>query len=149
VSNRLRVAERSVRDADAAVVAKAAAAARRLFVQQIRTDTGGDMRMRNVGNAKLSVRTERSRETGGAAVVTLSGLPKGPLSMLDKGTKAHVIGRATGRRKRLVIGGRVVLGPVRHPGARGKRTWSGVKPGALVEARRAAEVEWSKVVNGG
>jgi len=149
VSGRLGAAERAVGGADAAVVAKAAAAARREFVRQIRSDTGGDSRMRNVGNARLSVRTERNRETGGSTVITLSGSPKGPMSMLDKGTKPHVIGRAAGRRKRLAIGTGVVFGPVVHPGARGKRTWSGTKPRALVAARKAAEIEWTKVLGSG
>lgn len=74
----------------------------------------GSLRLRNMRGAKLGVRT---RVTADAVTVS----PSGPVGILEPGAAPHTIG-VKGRP--LKINGRVIRGPVKHPGTRDTRAWS-------------------------
>lgn len=74
----------------------------------------GDLRFSNMRGAKIGVRTRVSSDE-----VTVS--PSGPWGILEPGAKGHQIGT---KGRPLKINGKVVRGPVKHPGTRDTRAWS-------------------------
>ncbi len=86
----------------------------------------GDGRMSGMGRRGPRLRAVTKVRAGpGTATATVAGVPAGPWAILEGGAAPHVIA-ARGR----VLSGpgmrHPVRGPVRHPGARAKRTWSRV-----------------------
>jgi hypothetical protein len=94
--------------------------------------TGGDRRLSRFGTARSKGRTRLGvnyKLTGTRSVIDMK--PAAMWALTTGGARPHVIGagrrtrtgkfsKARGARKRLVIGGQVVTGPVRHPGSRGR-----------------------------
>jgi hypothetical protein len=69
---------------------------------------------------------DKIRDTGDGANARVQALPVGVWAFLDGGAGAHLIPKARRRKgppPRLAFGGRVVTGPVRHPGWSGDRRW--------------------------
>jgi hypothetical protein len=94
--------------------------------------TGGDRRLSRFGTARSRGRTRLGvnyKLTGARSVIDMK--PAAMWVLTTGGARPHMIGAGkrtrTGRfskqrggRKRLLIGGGVVTGPVRHPGSRGR-----------------------------
>lgn len=134
------------------IARKGAKAAKDEHAKRIRRDSGGDMRMSGVGKRgrKVGVRFD---EQSNRVLIRATG----PLHLLDRPTKAHRIPRRRGgrARKRYVVipgagrrGGAGVFESARHPGTRGKGTWTKQRRRAIFQARgeieRAAKSTVSK-----
>jgi hypothetical protein len=64
-----------------------------------------------------------TKSTMGKSVLFVEGTPRAQWTWLEEGTKPHMVGRRT----RFLKGAgyaHPVRGPVRHPGSKGKRTWT-------------------------
>jgi hypothetical protein len=136
-------------------------AAKSSFIDQVRAakDTarleaarsvGGDLRMSGIGRsgARLGVR-DSARIRKGAWYAKVWGTPAGAWSIITDGAATHSIDRRRRRRRRdrrgpapLNVAGRPRVGPVRHPGMDGYRTWHRVKAKVETETppRWAADV---------
>ena len=80
---------------------------------------GSDRRLSNAGPQQLGVDVRVGRNTSRIAL-----RPAGLWSLAVGGAAPHLVGggrRRGGGRQRLVIGARVVTGPVKHKGTKGKR----------------------------
>jgi hypothetical protein len=80
---------------------------------------GGDRRLSNAGPQQLGVDFRVGRNTS-----RIELRPAGLWSLAVGGAAPHLVGtgrRRGGGRQRVVIKGRVVTGPVKHPGTKGKR----------------------------
>lgn len=125
--------------------ANAKAAKKAIAGQMKRAAPGGTLRVGKTRKARVGVRYD-FRQDKKAAIVRVTG----PVHLLERDTSAHNIPRvkgdikshsATGRklkkatkvrkvqeRKLLRIGNRVVVGPIKHPGTKGKHPFEkGVK----------------------
>jgi hypothetical protein len=106
-------------------------------------DIGGDLRMSNVGTRGARLRAvDTVRGSGSVVQGKVVGLPVGLWSLVTDGADPHIIRRRRGGKRRaqrgvLVIGGRPVTGPVRHPGTSGKGTWRRVRRRAERDVPRA------------
>lgn len=89
---------------------------------QVRADSGGDMRLSGVGlrGARVGARYDVKGIGNPTALVRATG----PMQLLERDTSAHVILPRRRRGKRAIL---TPDGPRRsahHPGTSGKRTWS-------------------------
>ena len=82
---------------------------------------GSAMLLHGRGGRRRAVRLT-TRRTVGSSVVFIEGVPAGIWTWLETGTKPHRIPK--GRRKTFLSFNGVVRRSVRHPGTRGKRTWT-------------------------
>lgn len=85
--------------------------------------------MSGIGNARLTIKTSTQGDQTVIGTVT-AGKPRGPWNWLEKGTKPHLIGRR------------------RHPGMKGKRTWSRPAVVALDSQARRARRELMAIIRG-
>jgi hypothetical protein len=83
---------------------------------------GGVWMLHGRGGRRRSV-TMGTKATMGNSVVFIEGTPRAQWTWLEEGTKPHRVGRRTTFLKGAGYG-HPVRGPIRHPGARGKRTWT-------------------------
>ena len=92
----------------------------------------GDGRFGGTGRRGPKLRAvSRTRSVGRGASTMVRGIPPGFWAILNSGAKPHVM---KPKRARVLYGRNMrhpVAGPIRHPGARGKRTWTRV----VTEAR--------------
>jgi hypothetical protein len=110
-------------------VQKAALFTTRSIRDQIRSATGGDMRMSGVG--KRGTKLNAYYDVKGRVNPTALIKARGPLQLLERDTSPHEI-RPRKRRKAKGQSGRKALrlsdgnfrGTVRHPGTRGKHPWA-------------------------
>lgn len=114
-------------------VKDAVADIRKEQTKTLKADTGGDMGLSGIGNARLSIKTSVKGDTIVTGEVS-AGKPRGPWTWLESGTRPHVVG---GRYR-----------GARHPGTRGKRTWSRSAPKALDNAAKDARKEIRTIVHG-
>lgn len=102
--------------------------------KSLKADTGGDAKLSGIGNARLTIRTSVK---GGGSLVTgelSAGKPRGAWAWLEHGTKPHIVG---GKFK-----------GARHPGTRGKQTWSRSVGPSLDRASKRARGELVAIVRG-
>ena len=102
----------------------------------------GDGRMSGMGRRAPRLRTvARVRSSSSSSSAEVVGVPAGGWAILEGGARPHVIG-AGGRRPAGVLMGpgmrHPVRGPVRHPGAPAKGSWSKVAAAGAEETRELA-----------
>lgn len=108
-------------------------ATRKAIADTLKADTGGDSAMSGIGNAKLKVKTSVKGEQTVTGTVT-AGKPRGPWTWLEEGTKPHAVGGK--------------FRGARHPGTRGKRTWSRPAVKAIDGEARRARQELTAIIRG-
>jgi len=159
-------------------VKAAALAAKTEHLKVIRKDAGGDLTLSHVGRRKgkpggrkVGARFDVKKE--GAARVSATVIPTGPLPLIANDIVGHVIhssykrgrlrksrgqsqtfgpalGKVTGTSRRTVL--RTPWGwrqTVRHPGTTGKRTWSRGQTAARPEANKAMAKKLTTIVKRG
>lgn len=114
-------------------VKQAVADIRKGQTKTLKADTGGDGGLSGIGGAKLRIKTSVKGDTIVTGVVE-AGSPRGPWTWLESGTKPHIAG---GRYR-----------GARHPGTRGKRTWSRAATPGLAKAAKTASREVTTIVRG-
>ncbi len=126
----LRAAARKL---ESTVPREAAKVLRRSVYDELRSTPYRSRRMRNWygGGAKLAVSYRARRGS-----VTVYATPPQAWGVVERGARPHMIPKG-GKPGPLRIGGRIVEGPVRHPGVRGHMAWS---RGIDAAAPRIAEV---------
>jgi hypothetical protein len=118
-----------------ALTARAGALVVDIATDEARRATG-DGRMSGMGRRGPKLRAVVKVKRSGTASTTaeVRGVPAGPWAILQRGAGRHVIPRPPAGR---VLYGRgmrhAVSGPIRHPGTRGKRSWSRVVSQARAE----------------
>lgn len=134
-----------------AMMLAAVKSTKRIAAREATRDVGSDLRVSGLGRngTKLILRDDLKAGSGQAEVTLTGAGSAGAWSLVSFGADPHVIGgtragrgrsrRGARGRARLVIGGNVRMGPVRHPGTRGKGTWGRVVAG--VDREVASEVE--------
>jgi hypothetical protein len=117
----------------ARATARAADRVAELAADEARRATG-DGRMSGMGRRGPQLRAVAAiRTRGRSTTAEIRGVPAGAWAILQSGAVAHVI---VARRGRVLSGPGMrhpVRAPVRHPGARGKRTWGRVLAQARAE----------------
>lgn len=123
---------------------------------------GPDRRLSNAGRNGARLRTRDTWQRG-AKTATIWATPPGPWRWVTDGTGPHVIGAGranrrtgnyaaarfkAGRRRRLVVDGSVVTGPIFHPGSSGKGAWDDVGRRARQIVPKVYARELRKAVNG-
>lgn len=148
-TTRLRATADGLRRSPRALVDAASKAAAKELRRTLRTDAGGDFVLSGIPKARLRVKVD-VRDFGREAVAELT--PGGNLgssgvwAILESGADPHTIPRG-GRRRRMRLPNGWVIGPVDHPGAPPKRTWSRAIPPAIEAAQREARRTFTKEVN--
>jgi hypothetical protein len=121
----------------------AAKAVKQSAREEAARDIGGDLRMSNVGRRGARLRAVDTVRTSGTVTTgKVVGLPVGLWSLVTDGAAPHMIRRRRGGKRRaqrgvLLVDGRPVTGPVRHPGTSGKGTWRRVRRRAERDVPRA------------
>jgi hypothetical protein len=111
----------------------AVADTRKASMAALKADTGGDAAMSGIGGAKLKIKTS----VKGGSIVTgevRASTPRAAWFWLEEGTRPHIAG---GKFK-----------GARHPGTRGKRTWSRTVDPSLTKASKRAREELTAMVQG-
>lgn len=141
----------------APVIARSAAGAIEVRLrEQAARDTNGSMRLRNLPSARMdttvSVRPSGDRQ----AEATVGVTPQAPWSILEDGTRGHLIAAKASRRRRrllqggsdtaLAIGDTWIQGPVRVSGAPGKQTFSRGCAAGIPDAIRVAHEQFAQAV---
>lgn len=87
---------------------------------EVRSATGGNMRLSGANNARIGIKW--TRDLGGAnPSITIS--PTGPIMLIEEDTPPHVIRpRKRGGKKALKFGNQFAAGTL-HPGTKGKHPW--------------------------
>lgn len=114
-------------------VKEAVADIRKDQTKTLKRDIGGDTAMSGIGNGRLTIKSSVKGDSIVTGEVT-AGKPAGPWSWLEKGTAPHIAG---GRYR-----------GARHPGTRGKRTWSRGLPDSLDRVVKQARKELRTIVHG-
>jgi hypothetical protein len=104
--------------------------------------TGGDGRFSRAPWARLTVNVDVRAFTGDEAVAEITPAKRsgGPWRWIEDGTRPHPIGA----RKHLRLGREWIIGPVQHPGSRGKQAWTEAvdrTQDAAIEAMRREALE--------
>lgn len=150
----LRDLAREIEGIPKAMMLTAVKTVKRIAAEEAARAVGADLRMsgvgRRAGGAKLALRDDL--EVGSRQTIVRISAPRGSggaWSIVTYGARGHEIGgaRSKGRgrsrkqigRRRLVIGGNVRTGPVKHPGSRGKGTFERVVTRAQAEVVPACE----------
>jgi hypothetical protein len=135
-----------IKKADERCVAAAAFAMKTSVLSTFAAATGGDLVLSGFkrASAKVGVGYDIVKSANSTTAVVKA---RGPVGIIEKGARPHMIGRKGRGRNRsrvLVINGQPVTGPVRHPGMAGKKAWTrGVQAGmqpARAAARKAFHV---------
>ena len=114
-------------------VKSAVSDARKASMTALKADTGGDGAMSRLGGAKLKIKTS----VKGDSVVTgevRAGSPRAAWFWLEEGTKPHIAGGK--------------FRGARHPGTRGKRTWSRTVDPTMAAASKKAREQFVAMVQG-
>lgn len=116
-------------------VRAAALAAKTSILPHISRGSGGDLRLSGVGRSGANVGVRY--DVKGYIVPTALVRATGPLHLIERDTAPHRIPKRPPLNRPLRINGRIVRGPVMHPGTQGKHVWAaGVR--AALPAIRAA-----------
>lgn len=145
---RLRATADGLRRAPKALVADASKAAAIEIRKALRADAGGDAALSGIPRAKLAVKVDvRDFRSDAVAELTPGGSlgARGVWGILEGGATAHTIPR-NGRARRMNLDGRWVTGPIRHPGAPAKHTWTRIIPKAIESATAEAHRSFTKAV---
>lgn len=136
IADDLKALRKAARKLETAAPREAAKQVRRAIYNELRGTPYRSRRLRNMGGARATV---SYRVKGTTAVVT--GKPQGVWTIIDRGAKPHQIPKRGDVRRRLAFGGRVVTGPVHHPGTAGTGAWD-----AGIEASLPAiDAAWAKL----
>ena len=108
-------------------------ATRKEVAKTLKADTGGDSGLSGIGGAKLKIKTSVKGDNPAVGSVT-AGKPRGPWTWLEKGTKPHIAGGK--------------FRGARHPGTRGKRTWSKPATVSLDREAKRARRELAAIIRG-
>ena len=114
-------------------IASSVVEVRRAVAKTLKADTGGNSALSHAGNRKLKIRTKQSGQSVAKGLIE-AGAPRAQWFWLEEGTKPHIVG---GRYK-----------GARHPGTRGKRTWSRAAKPALDRVMSNAHKTLSEIVRG-
>lgn len=122
----------ALRKANRLAVGRAALVYKESVLAEAASDTGGDLRLSHwgwkVSGGYRGVKLGAGYDVKGYehAVAKLAARPQGPWKVLEYGAAPHEIGpRRRRKAKRIRLAdGNIRTGTFRHPGTRGKRTWS-------------------------
>lgn len=120
VASELRAIGREIRGVPKGTMLAAVLAVKKISDQEVGLVVGSDLAMSNFGSGRTKIRLQDDLKVGtDQAEVTMAPWPSvaGPWSWLEHGTRAHFVGTRlrNGKRKRMVIGGNVRMGPTKRP----------------------------------